>query len=70
MLAGGGIKPGIVLGSSTTGGDLPKDRPLHMYDVLATIYHQLGVPTNDVYRDSTGRPVSILPEGQPIRELI
>lgn len=70
MLAGGGIKPGIVVGSSTTGGDEPKQRPVHIYDVLATIYHQLGVPINDVYLDSAGRPVAILPEGQPIAELI
>ena len=70
MLAGGGIKPGIVVGSSTTGGDEPKQRPVHIYDVLATIYHQLGVQTSDVYRDAAGRPVPVLPEGQPIAELL
>ena len=35
----------IVVGSSTRAGDVPKDRPVHFNDVLATIYHQLGVPT-------------------------
>jgi hypothetical protein len=70
LLAGGGIKPGIVVGSSTRGGDLPKDRPVHVYDVLATIYHQLGVPLHDTYRDAGGRPLPVLPEGQPIPELL
>jgi Protein of unknown function (DUF1501) len=70
MLAGGGIKPGIVVGSSTRGGEVPKERPVHMYDVLATIYHQLGVSTDEVYRDSGGRPTPILAEGRPIPELL
>ena len=69
MLAGGGIKPGIVLGSSTGGGDLPKDRPVHIYDVLATIYHQLGVSTHEVFRDSSGRPMPVMPaRRRPIAE--
>jgi len=70
MLAGGGIKPGVVLGSSASGGDVPKDRPIHIYDVQATIYHQLGIPLNETYRDAGGRPVPFLPEGRPIAELI
>jgi uncharacterized protein (DUF1501 family) len=70
MLAGGGIKPGIVVGSSPRGGDLPQDRPIHIYDVLATIYRQLGVKTDEVFRDSAGRPFAILPEGRAIAELI
>ena len=52
------------------GGDVPKDRPVHIYDVLATIYHQLGVPLNETYRDTAGRPVPIMADGKPISELI
>lgn len=70
MLAGGGIKPGVVLGSSASGGDEPKDRPTHIYDVLATIYHQLGVPLDETYRDAGGRPVPVMSEGRPISDLI
>lgn len=70
MLAGGGIRPGIIVGSSSRGGDLPQDRPVHIYDVLATIYRQLGVNADEVHRDSSGRPFAILPEGRPIPELI
>lgn len=70
LLAGGGIKPGIVVGGSTRAGDTPKDRPVHIYDVLATIYHQLGVPTNELFRDSSGRSIPVLAAGRPIPELL
>ena len=70
MLAGGGLKRGVVLGSSTQAGDLPLDRPIHFNDVLATIYHQLGVPTDVVFNDPFNRPFPVLAQGQPIRELL
>jgi uncharacterized protein (DUF1501 family) len=70
LLAGGGIRPGVVVGSSTRDGGSPKDRPVHIYDVLATIYHQLGIPLDEVYRDAAGRPIPVLPEGRPIPELL
>ncbi|MFO0805857.1 MAG: DUF1501 domain-containing protein [Gemmataceae bacterium] len=70
MLAGGGLKPGVVVGSSDSGGAEPKDRPVHIYDVLATIYRQLGIPADELIRDAAGRPSAILPEGKPIPELI
>ncbi|WP_254509753.1 DUF1501 domain-containing protein [Anatilimnocola floriformis] len=70
MLAGGGLKRGIVFGSSTKGGDLPLDRPIPFNDVLATIYHQLGIPTDAMFRDQLDRPMPVLANGQVIRELI
>jgi len=70
MMAGGGLKRGVTLGSSTRAGDEPLDRPIHFNDVLATIYHQLGVPTNAEMHDSLGRPFPVLAQGQPIRELL
>ncbi len=70
MLAGGGIKPGLVIGSSTRAGDEPRDRPVHLFDVQATIYHLLGVPTNHLFRDASGRPLPVMAEGKPIPELL
>lgn len=70
MLAGGGLKRGVVLGSSTKGGDLPLDRPIPFNDVLATIYHQLGIPTDAVFYDQLQRPIPVLATGKPIREII
>ena len=57
-------------GSSTREGDLPKDRPVPFNDVLATIYHQLGVPTDTIFYDQLGRPNPVLAVGSPIAELI
>jgi len=70
MLAGGGLKRGVVVGSSTKAGDVPLDRPIHFNDVLATIYRQLGVPTNATFHDALNRPIPVLAHGQPIRELL
>jgi hypothetical protein len=69
VLAGGGLRPGVVLGSSTRGGDLPLDRPTHFSDVVATIYQQLGVPTHEPLRDPLNRPIPVLAGGRPIAEL-
>jgi len=70
VLAGGGLKSGVVLGSSTRDGDLPNERPVPFNDILATIYHQLGVPTDTVFHDQLGRPNPVLAIGAPIPELL
>lgn len=70
MLAGGGLKGGQVLGTSTSHAEDPQDRPIHFNDVLTTIYHQLGVPTDRSFLDRQGRPVPILDHGRPIPELL
>ena len=38
-------------------------------DVLATIYDHLGIDTARHYLIESGRPIRLLPHGQPIREL-
>jgi hypothetical protein len=43
---------------------------VHFNDVLATIYRQLGVATDEVFYDSLGRPLTALAKGRPIEELI
>ncbi|MBI3865864.1 MAG: DUF1501 domain-containing protein [Planctomycetia bacterium] len=70
FLAGGGLTRGQVLGSTTPDARYPASRPMTVHDVLATVYHQLGVDPESLLVDSLGRPVPILPEGQPITELI
>ncbi len=68
VMAGGGLKSGQFLGSSNSRGEVPQDRPIHINDVLATIYGQLGVSTDLVHYDD-GRPVPVLYEGKAIPEL-
>ena len=69
VMAGGGLKSGQVIGTSNSRGEVPHDRPIHYNDVLATMYQQLGVPTDRVYYDE-GRPVPVLYSGKPIAELL
>ncbi len=68
-LAGGPVKGGRVVGSSDAKGAFPKANPKPPQDVLATLYHHLGVDVNAQYPNGTGRPISVLPEGAAIGEL-
>jgi uncharacterized protein (DUF1501 family) len=68
-LFGGGVRGGRVVGSSDAQGAFPRDNPKTPQDMLATIYNHLGVNTQKQYLTSAGRPVSVLPFGQPIAEL-
>ncbi len=69
VLAGGGLKVGQVIGSTNDKGERPKDRPLHPNDVLATIYKVLGIDPARAFVNPAGRPIPILPHGEPIAEL-
>ncbi len=69
FLAGGGLARGQVLGSTTADARYPATNPITVHDILATVYSRLGVDPNTLLTDALGRPVQILPEGQPIAEL-
>jgi hypothetical protein len=68
-LAGGPIQGGRVVGSSDSKGAFPKDNPKTPQDVLATVYRHLGIDTHKSYLNNAGRPIAVLPSGQPILEL-
>jgi hypothetical protein len=68
-LTGGPIQGGRVVGESDALGAFPKSNPKSPQDVLATIYDHLGVDAQAQYLDNSGRPISVLPSGAPIREL-
>ncbi|MDB5387260.1 MAG: hypothetical protein JWM11_2906 [Planctomycetaceae bacterium] len=70
MLTGGGLKRGQVIGTSSPNGENPQSRPVHFNEILATMYHQLGVSTDRVFLDQSGRPVPVLDGGVPIPELL
>jgi hypothetical protein len=70
LLAGGGLKVGQVIGSTDDKGTRPKDRPLHPNDVLATLYKHLGIDPTQTFINPAGRPIPILPHGEPIGELL
>jgi hypothetical protein len=70
MLAGGGIKGGVVVGSSDARAEHPKHRPLKPHDLLATLYHVLGIDPDTTFEDQAGRPIPVLSEGKPVKELL
>ena len=71
LFAGGGMKVGQVIGSTDKTAAYAADRPIHYRDVLATVYHNLGIDSTEYLRDTSERPVRILPEDcRPIRELV
>jgi hypothetical protein len=70
LISGGGLRMGQVVGSTNSRGEYPKEHPLTPKDLLATMYRHLGIDHRHEFRDLSGRPVGILPEGEPIAELI
>jgi hypothetical protein len=70
MLAGGGFKPGLIYGSSDDIGAYPASGPLMPGDVIATLYHALGVPHDTEVRDPLDRPHRLVPVGDVVPELL
>lgn len=68
-LAGGPVKGGRVVGASDSKAAFPLENPKTPQDVLATIYRHLGIDTQQHYLDDSGRPIAVLPSGEPIQEL-
>lgn len=69
VLAGGGIRPGIVHGSSDRSAAYPAEHQVHPADIAATIYHCLGLDPRGHVTDQQGRPL-VLSAGNPIRSLL
>jgi hypothetical protein len=70
FLAGGGIRAGQAIGATNRLGEYATERPVHVQEVLSTLYHNLGVDTaTTTVTDPTGRP-QYLVEANPIAELI
>ena len=70
FFAGGGLTRGQVLGSTTRDGSSPSQHPVTVHDILATAYERLGIDPQSFVHDLDGRPIPILPEGNPISELL
>jgi hypothetical protein len=70
LVSGGGAPMGQVIGATTPKGEYPSDNKLDPNDLLATIYRFLGIDPNHEFLDRSGRPMPILPHGNPIAELI
>jgi hypothetical protein len=63
MLVGGGLKGGLIYGSSDKIGAFPNSNPLVPGDIIATIYQALGVSHEAEIYDSQNRPHRLVPAG-------
>jgi hypothetical protein len=70
LVAGGGLKMGQAIGTSTARGELPRDRRCTVPQVLATIYHAMGIDPAMTFPNGAGRPMYLLEDRQLISELV
>jgi hypothetical protein len=62
---------GLAVGESTARAEVPMTTPIYPKDLLATIFHVLGIDQQQQVTDQGGRPQYLLPEGaKPIAELV
>ena len=69
FMAGGGLKGGTVIGSSDEDGAQPKDRPVKVPDIHATVCHALGIDPNKEVMTPLQRPMKLVDSGEPVKEL-
>jgi hypothetical protein len=71
FLAGGGLKTGQMVGTSTKYAEYAQDRPVDYQEVHATLYHTLGIdPRTAQIIDPNGRPQYLLDMREPVAELV
>jgi len=70
VMAGGGIKQGIVYGSSNATASEPEDDPLTVEDWATTIYDRLGIVADKELMAPGDRPIEIVDGGKVRKELI
>jgi uncharacterized protein (DUF1501 family) len=70
LYAGGGLKMGQAVGTTNALAEYPTTKPYTPGCVLSTMYHVLDIDHNHVFYDQAQRPLPILSEGEPIKELV
>jgi uncharacterized protein (DUF1501 family) len=70
LFAGGGTKPGVVYGTTDKIAAYPADHPVSAGDLVATVYHLVGVDPDATVPDHTGRPQHISHGGAPVRGIL
>jgi hypothetical protein len=70
VYAGGGLKMGQAIGTTNALAEYPTSKPASPGCILSTMYHVLGIDHKHVFYDDAKRPMPILNEGEPIKELI
>lgn len=70
MLAGGGIKSGLVYGSSNSTASEPDNDPIGPEDLATTVYNQLGIVADKELMAPGDRPIEIVDGGKVVKALL
>ena len=70
MMAGGGLKRGIIHGSSDATAAEVAENPVPIEDMAATLYHQLGIDPEKRLIAQGGRPIDIVRGGRVVKEIV
>lgn len=69
LLAGGGVRGGVVHGASDADGFAPARDPMTVPDFNATIAWALGLPVGQAFTAPNGRPFTVADQGRPVTAL-
>jgi hypothetical protein len=70
LLAGGGVARGKVVGKTDKIAGSVVERPASPKDILATVYHLLGIDAETTLTDRGGRPMPLVSDGAVIPEVL
>jgi len=65
LIAGAGVRGGQVYGKSDATGSTPLENPIHPRDILATVYHTLGIDPKTIVYNHLDQPRELV-KGEPI----
>jgi hypothetical protein len=68
LMAGGGIARGAVYGKSDKTGSSPAENPVHPVELLATVYHALGINPHTLVDNHLGQPRELV-QAEPVLKL-
>jgi hypothetical protein len=70
LIAGGGLKMGQAIGATNARGEYPLDGICTVQQVLATLYHSIGIDAATTFPNGSGRPTPILEDRELVRGLV
>lgn len=69
LMAGGGVRGGQVIGESDDTASAPRHEAITPDDVAASFYYNLGIDPTKEYHTETGRPITLVRDGNVIKQL-
>jgi hypothetical protein len=70
VMAGGGLKRGVVYGTSNATASEPDQNPLTVEDWATTIYHCMGITADKELMAPGDRPIEIVADGKVVQDIV